>query len=200
MITKKLEKILLESKIDDRVNNLDLGDSDKSKIKDLNNKLNNKSKYVDFLIKHYKVDNIVELINNFESVVNKLNNKDIFKYSIDELNNMLDGVKSKSDIKKEVKSDVDKIFEDDDVLILNPKTHGASCLYGKGTKWCISAKDIKQHWSTYTTNKRIKFYFAFNKKLKENNPLYKVAIAVYPNGKREYWNAEDKKISKPDFL
>jgi hypothetical protein len=41
---------------------------------------------------------------------------------------------------------------------------------------------------------------AFRKDLKEDNPLYKVALAVYPDGKKEAYDAEDRKIGVPDFL
>ena len=35
----------------------------------------------------------------------------------------------------------EKLVEDDEVLIVHPLTEQASCRYGKGTKWCVSADE-----------------------------------------------------------
>lgn len=40
--------------------------------------------------------------------------------------------------KKEIKDQVDKVFEDDKWLIVVPKTFAASKLYGMNTKWCTT--------------------------------------------------------------
>lgn len=41
---------------------------------------------------------------------------------------------------KLTKSEADKVFEDSHHLVVIPRTHAASVLYGKGTKWCTTAK------------------------------------------------------------
>jgi hypothetical protein len=202
MFLKYLDALLMESKIDDRLAASKLSSEDKAKVKEMNAQLTNKSKYVDFLIKNKDEDDIVEIINTFEKNVNKLEKKDILQYSLEDLREIVKsgGVKSKTDVKKETLKDAEKIYEDENLLVICPKTYEASCLYGKGTKWCIASDSTSTHWHSYISS-RMKFYFAFNKKLTKEDPLYKVAVAVYPDGKKDYYDAEDRKLSsKPDFL
>jgi hypothetical protein len=200
-INNHLQEMLTENKLDDRLAASKLSDEDKAKVKEMNDSLVNKTKYVDFLMKHYEEDGIVDLINNFEKNVHKLPQKDILAYSIGDLRDLAKGkIKSKTDVKKETFKDAEKVFEDDEMVIYCPKTYDASCLLGKGTKWCIASKTTDQHWQSYTGS-RIKFYVIFRKDLKEDNPLYKVAVSVYPDGKKEAYDAEDRKMDKlPEFL
>lgn len=46
---------------------------------------------------------------------------------------------SKREQEQLTKAQASKIYEDDDVLVIVPKTQEASCMYGKGTKWCTAA-------------------------------------------------------------
>jgi hypothetical protein len=50
--------------------------------------------------------------------------------------------------KKEIKEQVDKVFEDDKWLIVVPKTFAASKLYGMNTKWCTTTKT---YYNSYTS-------------------------------------------------
>ena len=46
---------------------------------------------------------------------------------------------SKSDSVRKIKEGAEKVYEDDDWLIVVPHTQEASCYYGKGTQWCTAA-------------------------------------------------------------
>jgi len=96
--------------------------------------------------------------------------KDIYSYStigsLDFVTNLAKTLLSKKDI-KEIESD--KIYENDDVLIVSPKTHRASCYYGANTKWCTSSRDIGQY--KHYTNAGILFYL-INKKNNEKLAIY----------------------------
>ena len=50
---------------------------------------------------------------------------------------------------KEVKNESDRIYEDDRFLIVQPYSHGASCYYGAGTKWCTTTKDDTRYFDKY---------------------------------------------------
>jgi hypothetical protein len=39
---------------------------------------------------------------------------------------------------QDVSKEVDKLYEDDEWLLLHPKTYKASCKYGKNTRWCTT--------------------------------------------------------------
>jgi len=125
-------------------------------------------------------------------------NKDFneFKDFIDNAKNL----KSKSQVTKDVKlKGADKVFENEYVTIVVPKTHKASCYYGSGTKWCTTAKS-SMHWDDYADG-RTKFYYILHKQLDSTNDMYKVAVAVgYNNSRIHIFNASNDNISGSEFL
>lgn len=109
------------AKIDDLLAKTNLPLEEQLKIRRLNNQLENKTKYVPFLIKYYKEPDILYLINRFdiESKKNKLSEKDINKYTIEKLRNiinMLTDTKTPTEHKREGSK---KIYEDKDWIIYN---------------------------------------------------------------------------------
>lgn len=48
------------------------------------------------------------------------------------------------------KDEYEKLFEDKTVLVLKPLTHQASCKYGSGTRWCVTARETDKWWKHYT--------------------------------------------------
>ena len=55
-----------------------------------------------------------------------------------------------------------KFYEDETYLIIQPQSKEASCVYGKGTKWCISAK-VSNQFDSYKSD-GAEFLFIINKK------------------------------------
>jgi hypothetical protein len=87
------------------------------------------------------------------------------------------------------KSGIDKIYEDGRFTVVRPKTHAASCFYGSGTKWCISARDA-QHWDDYERDGAA-LIFIFDRL--GNSPYKKVALLNYPDRPRESaWDENDR--------
>jgi hypothetical protein len=186
-----LKKIVLAAKIDDELLKSNLNATDKEKVKELNNKLTNKVKYVNYLIKNFKEKDIVELLNKFDKINLKLKQKDINSYSIDELKKVLEEPVQKS--KTELKSSGAKlIFENDKVFAYHIFTEEASKLYGKGTKWCVSGE--KNNWFEYY-DKKINLYFIISKYRNKNDSLYKIAVAAHSD-KLEIFDSEDNKIDE----
>ena len=76
---------------------------------------------------------------------NLMKSSDIFQYkNEEELTVELWNAKEKSFTKKLKKAsageDFDKIWENDDMLIVVPKSHVGACKFGQGTKWCTASK------------------------------------------------------------
>ena len=76
---------------------------------------------------------------------NLTKSSDIFQYKSErELAGELWAAKEKSFTKKLKKAsageDFDKIWENDDMLIVVPKSHVGACKFGQGTKWCTASK------------------------------------------------------------
>lgn len=82
---------------------------------------------------------------DWASYRNLTKSSDIFQYKSErELEKELRDAKEKSFTKKLKKAsagkDFDKIWENDDMLIVVPKSHIGACKFGQGTKWCTASK------------------------------------------------------------
>ena len=108
-------------------------------------------------------DIILEEVTLFHRFLPSLKEKDINKYpNFISLSTVLTEPKLKM-VEKELAKDVTKIYEDDNWLMISPKTHQASCVYGSNTKWCVTMKNDNNYYQRYT---RDNFYliFVINKK------------------------------------
>lgn len=85
---------------------------------------------------------------------------------------------SKSDIKKDVKKDVNVILNNEDFLIIQPKTYESNCRYGSGTKWCTTTKgsEGKNRFKEYS---HLALIFIIDKSKSPTDPLHKVAFTVH---------------------
>ena len=194
MINKSF--VVEAAKIDQILKQKNLPSDITSRIKELYNRLTNPSKYTNYLIKYYNEPDIVELINTFEKRYKRLETKDINQYTIQDLRKTLQlakDVPSKTEIKE---TGADLIQETDTIKLYKIHDAEASCLYGSGTKWCISGRTnnlFDEH------NKEYAIYFAISKNRKQTDPLYKVAFVVAADGKIITYNAQDKEI-KTDII
>jgi len=91
-------------------------------------------------------------------------------------------------------NDKEVIYKDDQYLVIKPNTTEASCRFGKGTRWCISAKEENQ-FKNYT-NQGAKFYFFIDRKNKDQGG--KDALAVTDSGV-EIYDAQDR-LQNLDYL
>lgn len=115
---------------------------------------NNQLKNEDF----YKVKEYLRL---FDKFINQIPNefRDINKFkNINDLYDVIkqfeggeDGISTSktSEIKDIKKNEVEKVFENSGWLIMIPKTERASCLIGKGTKWCTAADQSNNMFDHY---------------------------------------------------
>jgi hypothetical protein len=133
--------------------------------------------------------NLHGIVPNIENIAKSP--KDINQYEnpefITTLMNVIDSKKSEREKERELKSQVEKLYEDDDVLVVRPKSFIASCYYGANTKWCTTTKGGSSYFDKYTKTGLL-YYFI---KKKENK---KYAL---------YRNTEDRKTevySAQDFL
>jgi ADP-ribose pyrophosphatase YjhB (NUDIX family) len=78
------------------------------------------------------------------------------------------------------KESTDYITDDDDYMMVRPRSEDASCYYGRGTKWCISAIKSKNWFDDYT-GKNVAFYFVLFKHLPQDDNLKKLALVYEPD-------------------
>jgi len=135
--------------------------------------------------------NLHGIVPNIENIAKSP--KDINQYEnpefITTLMNVIDSKKSEREKERELKSQVEKLYEDDDVLVVRPKSFMASCYYGANTKWCTTTKGGSSYFDKYTKTGLL-YYFI---KKKENKKY-----ALYRNvedRKIEAYNAEDREVA-----
>ena len=102
--------------------------------------------------------------------------------------------KAKEEEKTAAREGSDVVAENDYYTMSRPKTTGASCYYGQGTKWCISATKGSNYFDEYTSEGK-SFYFVFFANLSNTNPYKKIALVVGMDGQYdEAFDTEDNSL------
>jgi hypothetical protein len=125
---------------------------------------------------------------------NLIEENDLTKYkSFDQMISAMAVAEMKVE-EKELESQVIKIHEDAEWLLIRPLTFKSSCKYGANTKWCTTTEHNQEYYNKYA--KRGVLIYCINKKTG-----YKVA-AFYSLDKNEpefsYWNQKDTRIDSTD--
>lgn len=167
-------------------------------------------KYTDFILKNLHtnpthfyedVESAVDFVKLFDKYQSKLTKKDINQYkSIEELSKALDIILQQEKEKEEEKraeKEVKKIYEDDQFLVVKPKTELASCKYGANTKWCVTSKG-SGHFGRYTQGNQA-LYFIINKKFSTHQSYSKVAVHISGSNVKSFWDAQDYKMGQREI-
>ena len=83
-----------------------------------------------------------------------------------------------SNILKEVKSKVDerdKIYQDENIVVVAPLNHSASCKYGAYTKWCTSVPSNDEHFNNYMQHGVLIYFIVRSPYKNSKKPEYKFA-------------------------
>lgn len=161
-------------------------------------------KYTDFVLKYLhpnssadEVEDIVELVKDFDKYSSQFPKKDINQYvSLNELESLVNFVRTKNK-DKELEGQAKKIYEKGDFVVIQPKTEQASCKYGSNTKWCVTSKG-SGHFGRYTAGRQ-GLYFIINKAKSTNKNYSKVAIHFDDEGFMRYWDAQDSPMSQREI-
>jgi hypothetical protein len=142
--------------------------------------------------------NLTEDVTFFHNNIQSFKNKDINSYNWEsftqEVGNKRAEIHEKQKIKQAKKESI-KIYEDNKVLILIPKSYVASCTYGAGTRWCTTSKDSDNYYKQYTKNGLL--IYAIRKGIPESDNLHKIAFYLPNDGgdNIQIFNAPDIQIS-----
>jgi len=129
-------------------------------------------KYIEWMCKieieeNLVYDRLIQAVKDFDRLASKgyLENTDIYKYkTLKEVEDVLTLPKNKESLRKlkrEKELDIEKILDNEDFLVIFPKTSEAMAKYGKGTKWCVTDETV---WDDYTFHSYFKMYIVINKK------------------------------------
>jgi hypothetical protein len=150
-------------------------------------------KYTDFVLKNLnpnasadslenlnQIEEVIELIKDFNKYSSQFPKKDINQYvSFNELESVINFVRTKNK-DKELEGQAKKIYEKGNFVVIQPKTEQASCKYGSNTKWCVTSKG-SGHFNRYTAGRQ-GLYFIINKAKSTNKNYSKVAIHFDDSG------------------
>jgi hypothetical protein len=150
-----------------------------------------------------------DAIEKFHANYQRLKNKDINAYkTIDDVLSAIRrlGLSQKQKRRKKrerAREGSTGLLENDDFWMIRPDTTEASCYYGQGTKWCISATHARNYFESYT-NEGKTFYMIMLKGLDEDDDGRKMAL-VYNRDQsdtepEEIYDAPDDSIDESDFL
>jgi len=153
---------------------------------------------------------ISSAVEEFHANHQRLKDKDINSYkSLDQIKDAVHNL-GLSQKKKRGKQRVaaqagsTTIYENDDFWMIRPDTTEASCYYGKGTKWCISATQSQNYFKSYTSDGK-SFYMIMMKNLDQDSDGKKIALvygrdAMYDSEPEEIYDAVDNSIDQDEFL
>jgi hypothetical protein len=157
-------------------------------------------KYADFVLKNThpnsspeEVEDIINLVKEFNQFQQSLNVKDINRYDLDGLKLAIESHKetSKSQLKKVDTSGTKKLFEDKNILIVKPLTYESSCKYGAGTRWCTTMAGTPSYFESHTKEDQ-GLYYIILKNFNRDNKFYKIAIHITPNVETWYDSTDER--------
>lgn len=140
----------------------------------------------------YKAHQYLEF---FTKYLNRIETKDIGKYnSLPALyqavkpfmDNPNQATSHKDEIRK-IKEGAEKVYEDNEWMIIVPHTEEASCYYGKGTEWCTAAEYSYNKFDEY--NRKGRLYININKQTHEKYQFH------FPTS--SFMDATDSPIEMP---
>lgn len=180
---------------------------------------------------NFSIPNIIEEVTKFHEQLNKINTQNISDFIADmdddlsqgernlivkspkdinsynfrtlrSLNLFISKLTSKKDFTAKMRKESDRIYEDDNLLVLSPRTHEASCHYGVHSSWCVATSNV-HHFNNYT-KKGVLYFFISKNNTPPNQywadkdsgqPPYKTALLLEDNGDISWWSKGDANYS-----
>lgn len=155
-----------------------------------------------FQVSQLSEQDIKQTIQDFQRLKGNLQIKDIFQYPnwVSVKNRVMASQQTKSQQKKVAKKDPKAIYQDQQLAVYMPKTHGQSCTYAQGAKWCTAQSSTPTHWSSYHQQRDMAFYYVRNKTKALGDQNSMIRVVVSPKNVKQYYNYNDRSIAQPDFL
>lgn len=174
-------------------------------------------KYLEYMLKNwayertqrgmnYTLNRLMEEVKKFDELLPYHTNKDIYSEDFNhyrKLIQMNEKAQTVKDDKTFVKSEhVDVLYEDDNVIMVSPKTHRGSLKYGAGTTWCTASKSNSDTFKRYTKNGCLVYLVDKTESTKRNYQK----IAFYNNsgkslsGEIEIYTQNDNQTSETSLV
>ena len=162
--------------------------------------------YMDWIIQQYlqkkEIKEILPILDQFIKYKYKIKEKDINKYeNLEELQKEIEIAKQTKSKKETKLAGAEKVYEDENVLVIIPNTFEASCYYGANTKWCTTSVNNPSHFKSYKGQGKL--FYIIDKKENKKFAIFSYYLFDFINlPENEYtvgFDENDKDI-KPDFI
>lgn len=164
---------------------------DVEKIKQLNA---NEIQVLYYMVDNMMLLNSIKFFNRFCELneQKQIEKNDLHSYkTFDEVENSVSDAEEKIRI-RELEKQINKIYEDEEWLLLIPLTYEASVKYGYNTKWCTASETTSQQYNSYTKD-GILIYII-------HKGVEKIAVyKKYYDSEVSFWNQTDKKRDSFEF-
>ncbi len=163
------------------------------------------------------VINLVDPIKNYHLLKKKgLMKRDIydfdptneigdFKGAVEIGMRQLKDKEAKTALKKQAAGEADDLLETEDYAVIRPNTEGASCYYGWGTRWCISARESRNYFNQYTGEGKSFYFVMFRHLSKTSSPNKKMALVygkdqTHRDDPEQVFDALDDEVGEPGLV
>jgi hypothetical protein len=154
-------------------------------------------KFLDTMFRDEDLDNFVKFCDLYEK--NLIEKKDLTKYS--SFNEIADQVTiaEMKVIEKEMESQIVKLHQDSEWVVLRPLTYEASKKYGSNTKWCTTSEKEPGYFLKYSKSGIL--IYVINKKTGLKVGCFRSIL----DNEFSFWNQKDERIDSlqsglPDFI
>ena len=173
-------------------------------------------KYLEFMFKMWATKNdrptegvsaaqYVKIINEFDQLLPYIQNKDIYSSQYKSMMQLFMIVENAKVLKEEnefVREDhVDVLIENDEYILIRPRTHQGSLKYGANTKWCTASKQWPHTFKNYTRDGFL--YYLISKKERNKNydkvAFYSEDTRNLISGQYRIFNQIDTEVNDKSF-
>lgn len=158
-------------------------------------------------------EEIMGALRQFHNVQNRLEQKDINKYTLRSLRRTLDNLpESETARKKRLrdKAEADRnsemVYSQNGIMAVRPLTTQASCYFGHNprlTTWCISTKSKRNYFDQYTKEEGKAFVIVRFFGIPEDDPEHIISMQFSGPGEPEfemYWDAPNESQNPDDLF
>jgi len=142
-------------------------------------------------------------ISGFHKNRQRLKGRNIYDYSTTDVDKMVQSLGPSGKSKKKKKSEVARegseiVYEDNGMFAVRVYTEEASCHYGQGTKWCISATESENYFN-HPDYVGFAFIMVRMDNLKDSNPNRKITLVYNREGEfEEAYDVPDRMLDSQE--
>ena len=156
-------------------------------------------------------EELMDIVQDFQKNIQRMEEKDIYKFSAGELQYKLDklGVSKRAKLaalkdKEAAEEGSTMVYNEHGIMAIRPETMQASCYYGQNprlTTWCISTKSERNYFNRYTKEEGKAFVITRFFGIPEGNRDHILALQFdYDGDIQMFWDAPNKSQDPDDLF